>query len=466
MNTLQMTGHLATSRIRNARGHALLDALAVVAFSVSSWLLLTTAGGVWMFYERLDTTGPRLLEQGVPLDVTDGLSGVYMSLAVLALGLLIIPLLSLGASAARLGANGRARRLASLRLIGLSAGQVNLMTLVETLIQAAVGFTIGGAIYLLTLPAWSNMSFTTLPITTTEMLLPWWGWLAAAALVAVITIGSTLAGLWRVSISPLGVSRRETPKAMKYWRVIGVVAAIPVLGVMIQNLDPETSTIANFLLSALMLMVFFLTVSLAGPLFIQMAARPVAVTARTPRLLGTRRVLDDPRAAWRNISAISLMALLASVVVFIMTTDVTGYGSINEDVDNLRRTLTGDITKGVAIALAFSLILGATGTLIHQASDVFDRAEESAALMRIGLPYSTLLKARLWQVIPPLLLMLSVTIGLGALLGTFAEQKANTDNLVILVWVVGLGIALTLAAVVATAPIQAMVLSQKSRKND
>lgn len=120
----------------------------------------------------------------------------------------------------------------------------------------------------------------------------------------------------------------------------------------------------------------------------------------------------------------------------------------------------------LAIALAFSLILGATGTLIHQASDVFDRAEESAALMRIGLPYSTLLKARLWQVIPPLLLMLSVTIGLGALLGTFAEQKANTDNLVILVWVVGLGIALTLAAVVATAPIQAMVLSQKSRKND
>ena len=97
---------------------------------------------------------------------------------------------------------------------------------------------------------------------------------------------------------------------------------------------------------------------------------------------------------------------------------------------------------------------------------MFDRAEESAALMRIGLPYSTLLKARLWQVIPPLLLMLSVTIGLGALLGTFAEQKANTDNLVILVWVVGLGIALTLAAVVATAPIQAMVLSQKSRKND
>lgn len=52
MNTLQMAGHLAISRIRNARGHALLDSLAVLAFSVSSWLLLTTMGGVWMFYGR------------------------------------------------------------------------------------------------------------------------------------------------------------------------------------------------------------------------------------------------------------------------------------------------------------------------------------------------------------------------------------------------------------------------------
>lgn len=466
MNTLHMAGQLALSRIRNARGHAVLDALAVLAFSVSSWLLLTTAGGVWMFYQRLHTLMPRLAEQGIPEHTTAGLADVYMGLAVLALGLLIIPLLSLGASAARLGANGRARRLASLRLIGLSAGQVNLMTLVETLIQGAVGFAIGGAIYLLSLPAWSNMSFTTLPVTTGEMLLPWWGWLAAAALVALITIGSTLAGLWRVSISPLGVSRRETPKALRYWRGIGVVVALPVLGLMMNRLDPSTSSTATFAMSALMLMIFFLMVSLAGPLFIQIAARPAAHTARVPRLLGTRRVLDDPRAAWRNVSAISLMSLLASVVVFIMPFNVSDFEGADPDVVTLSRTLTEDVTKGVAIALAFALILGATGTLIHQASDVFDRADESAALTRIGLPYSTLLRARMRQVIPPLLLMLTVTIGLGGLLGIAAQKKTNTDNLNILAWVVVLGVVLTLAAVASTAPIQAMVSSQKTRKND
>ena len=89
MNTLHMAGQLALSRIRNARGHALLDALAVLAFSVSSWLLLTTAGGVWMFYQRLHTLVPRLAEQGIPERTTDGLADVYMSLAVLALGLLM-----------------------------------------------------------------------------------------------------------------------------------------------------------------------------------------------------------------------------------------------------------------------------------------------------------------------------------------------------------------------------------------
>ncbi|WP_311777026.1 FtsX-like permease family protein [Trueperella abortisuis] len=465
MNTLHMAGQLALSRIRNARGHALLDALAVVAFSVSSWLLLTTAGGVWMFYQRLHTLVPRLAEQGIPAEITNGLAEVYMSLAVLALGLLIIPLLSLGASAARLGANGRARRLASLRLIGLSAGQVNLMTLVETLIQSAVGFAIGGAIYLLSLPAWSQMSFATLPISSTEMLLPWWGWLAAAALIGLITMGSTLAGLWRVSISPLGVSRRETPKALRYWRGIGVLIAVPVLGVMIQTLDPGESSTANIVMSALMLMVFFLMVSLAGPLFIQLAARPVARTAHAARLIGTRRVLDDPRAAWRNVSAVSLMALVAAVVVFTVpiALDTPAPDAATE---TLKQALISDITKGVTIALAFSLILGATGTLIYQAADVFDRADEAAALIKIGLPYPALIKARMWQVIPPLLLMLTVTISLGALLGIAAQQKTNADNLIILAWVVILGVILTLAAVASSAPIQAMVLSQKSRRND
>ncbi|MGV4378667.1 FtsX-like permease family protein [Trueperella pyogenes] len=272
MNTLQMAGHLAISRIRNARGHALLDTLAVVAFSVSSWLLLTTMGGVWMFYGRKSKLSDMLYEAySIPRIDTQALGGIYMSLALLALALLIIPLLSLGSSAARLGAGGRAKRLASLRLIGLTAGQINVMTLVETMIQALVGFVLGLALYMVSLGGWSQVTFTTLNIRAGEMMLPWWGFLIALVLVALITFGSTLAGLRRVAISPLGVSRRETPKALKYWRAIGVVVVFPALVVSMKGLDGRTAT-GNIVISSLFFMLLFLTISIAGPLFIQMAA--------------------------------------------------------------------------------------------------------------------------------------------------------------------------------------------------
>ncbi|WP_406708604.1 hypothetical protein [Trueperella pyogenes] len=460
MNTLQMAGHLAISRIRNARGHALLDSLAVLAFSVSSWLLLTTMGGVWMFYGRKSRLSDMLYDSySIPRVDTAQLGGIYMSLAVLALALLIIPLLSLGSSAARLGAGGRAKRLASLRLIGLTAGQINVMTLVETMIQGLVGFAIGLIVYLVSLGGWSQVTFTTLNIRAGEMMLPWWGFLIAIGLITLITLGSTLVGLRRVAISPLGVARRETPKALKYWRVIGIVVVLPALVVSMR------ATKGNIVISSLFFMMLFLTISIAGPLFIQMATRPLVRTASPAKLLGVRRVLDDPRAAWRNVSAISLMALIASVVVFGISIAFAGSGP-DPAIENVRLVLISDITKGVTIALAFALILGATSTLIHQASDVFDRADESLALTKIGLSRGVLLKARLWQVIPPLLLMLGVTTGLGAILGLAAGNTPRPENYSMLVWVVALGIALTIAAVMATVPIQARILSHHSRKND
>lgn len=460
MNTLQMAGHLAISRIRNARGHALLDSLAVLAFSVSSWLLLTTMGGVWMFYGRKSRLSDMLYDSySIPRVDTAQLGGIYMSLAVLALALLIIPLLSLGSSAARLGAGGRAKRLASLRLIGLTAGQINVMTLVETMIQGLVGFAIGLIVYLVSLGGWSQVTFTTLNIRAGEMMLPWWGFLIAIGLITLITLGSTLVGLRRVAISPLGVARRETPKALKYWRAIGIVVVLPALVVSMR------ATKGNIVISSLFFMMLFLTISIAGPLFIQIATRPLVRTASPAKLLGVRRVLDDPRAAWRNVSAISLMALIASIVVFGISITLSG-NAPDPTIGNLRLILISDITKGVTIALAFALILGATSTLIHQAADVFDRADESLALTKMGLSRGVLLKARLWQVVPPLLLMLGVTIGVGAILGLATGNTPRPENYTMLMWVVRVGITLTVAAVVATVPIQARILSHHSRKND
>lgn len=464
MSTLTMASNLAIARIRNARGNALLDVFAIIAFAVSSWLLLTTLGGVWMFYNRQDSLSDLLLEhKGLDPFFTDGLGTMYFSLAIVALGLLIIPLLGLGSAATRLGANGRARRLASLRLIGVSAAQVNLMTLVETLLQALVGFAIGLTIYLVTLPAWSTVKFTDIHLGGTEMLLPWWGFLGAFVLVVVITLASTVIGLRRVSISPLGVSRRETPAALKHWRIIGLVVMIPVASYLMRNTNLE-SQIEQIIGIALAWVGLFLAVSLAGPLFIQVASRPFARTGNPARLLGARRVIDEPRAAWRNISAISLMALIASIVVFAL--DISMVGSADPDAQALTEIMQADIVKGVVIALGIALALGATSTLIQQAADVFDREDESRALVKMGFPPSTLLKARLWQVMPPLALMLTVTIGVGAMIGGASETTSRAENMFLLVAMIIAGVVLTFVSVLATAPIQSALLKENTRKND
>mgnify|MGYP007100787036 CR=1 FL=1 len=462
MSTLTMASNLAIARIRNARGNALLDVFAIIAFVVSSWLLLTTLGGVWMFYNRQDSLSDLLLEhKGLDPFFTDGLGTMYFFLAIVALGLLIIPLLGLGSAATRLGANGRARRLASLRLIGVSAAQVNLMTLVETLLQALVGFAIGLTIYLVTLPAWSTVKFTDIHLGGTEMLLPWWGFLGAFVLVVVITLASTVIGLRRVSISPLGVSRRETPAALKHWRIIGLVVMIPVASYLMRNTNLE-SQIEQIIGIALAWVGLFLAVSLAGPLFIQVASRPFARTGNPARLLGARRVIDEPRAAWRNISAISLMALIASIVVFALNMSMVG----DPDAQALTEIMQADIVKGVVIALGIALALGSTSTLIQQAADVFDREDESRALVKMGFPPSTLLKARLWQVMAPLALMLTVTIGVGAMIGGASETTSRAENMFLLVAMIIAGVVLTFVSVLATAPIQSALLRKNTRKND
>ena len=53
MNTISFASQLATARLRMRQGAALLDSFAVIAFAVSSWLTLTTLGGVWLFWQRM-----------------------------------------------------------------------------------------------------------------------------------------------------------------------------------------------------------------------------------------------------------------------------------------------------------------------------------------------------------------------------------------------------------------------------
>ncbi|MHA6526541.1 hypothetical protein ACX3T8_02235, partial [Corynebacterium pyruviciproducens] len=108
------------------------------------------------------------------------------------------------------------------------------ISLCETVVQWLLGTALGTVLYLVTLPGWRALSFLGLPINPAQMLLPVPFIAAVIALLFVVTLVSALGGLMRVSISPLGVARRETPRALRAWR-LGVLVVAGIMYVLVAN---------------------------------------------------------------------------------------------------------------------------------------------------------------------------------------------------------------------------------------
>lgn len=100
--------------------------LPVAAMAVASALTLSVAGGVRFFFT---TTGE--------------VAGFYRLCAVVALTLLVVPLLTLAAQAARLQTTRRDERLSSLRLLGASRRSLRLLTLAEAGATSLAGAVLG-----------------------------------------------------------------------------------------------------------------------------------------------------------------------------------------------------------------------------------------------------------------------------------------------------------------------------------
>src|SRR5699024_6806461 len=202
-------------------------------FAVSSLLTLTVVGGTWMFVSRMTDRPQAVIDAlEIPPEYLDSQLQTYVVLAGIACALLVVPVLGLGAAAARLGARGRSRRLAALRLIGMTGSEVVRLSVVETVVQALVGSVIGVGLWLLTLPLWTALSFQGVPIGAGEMLAPWW--LVALAVIAVLLLAalSTIVGLRRVRISPLGVAANQVPPRLKAWRLAVVVVAVGIFALL------------------------------------------------------------------------------------------------------------------------------------------------------------------------------------------------------------------------------------------
>jgi hypothetical protein len=264
---------------------------------------------------------------GAPASATD------LILAVAALAILA-PILIFIATATRLSAARREERFAAMRLVGATRRQVSLLAAIESTAAAVLGVVAGfGVFFLLRVPV-AGIPFIGQPFFPGDLTLSLFDVLVVAIGVPVAAAVAARLALRRVHISPLGVSRRATPKPPGSWRVVPLLAGLAELGFWTVHGHPASISgqIQAFASSfAIILVGLFI----AGPWLTMASARAMARwTSRPGTLIAARRLADDPRAAFRAVSGLVLALFITTVAVVAISTqdakDVTRFGSVAE----------------------------------------------------------------------------------------------------------------------------------------
>lgn len=452
---------------RGSAGHT--SVLAIVAFAAATAIFLTVLGGVHGFIWRASpdhTVGcllndaacapgtraiwlKRLSDPSDPAGIADG----YVLLACFACVLLIVPFMALAGSAARLAASRRDARLAALRLAGATNSQVVKLTALDAAGQALVGALIGIVGYFLIMPLIMLLRFQNQGFTFEQL---WVGSLTLVAVLAGVTVlalVSSLITLRRVAITPLGVTSRASEPLPSAWRVVIFVAVVAAAMFMFKN--PEL--LRGFGNVALYAMVFgfmflcFALINLAGSWVVTARAK---ARARRPRNVATmiamRRILDNPKRAWRNVSGIALAVFIAGI------TSIAGYVTVSSSsgdagANDVGMIFARDIGTGGILTLVFAAVLAAVSSGVMQAGSVYDQAAEYRMLVLEGTDVATLNKARFEEVFTPLNTVVLVSGGCAMLLMLPLFAEAMTAPATLLSFFGGLALCYVLVAVGAFA---------------
>ncbi|MGI5520665.1 FtsX-like permease family protein [Micromonospora sp. CA-259024] len=251
-------------------------------------------------------------------------TAVNLILGVIAGGLLFPVLIFIG-TATRLSAARREQRFAAMRLVGATPRQISVVAAVEATAAAVVGTALGFVLFYALRGPMAGIPFTGMPFFPSDMSLSVLDILLVALGVPAGAAVAAQVSLRRVRISPLGVTRRVTPRAPRAYRLIPILLGVAVLFFAI-GFRPATSDgqTAVFLPGLLLIMAGLV---LAGPWLTMVGARVMARYASRPAaLIAARRLADNPKAGFRAISGIMVALFVTSVAVGVITTIVANRG--------------------------------------------------------------------------------------------------------------------------------------------
>jgi hypothetical protein len=254
-----------------------------------------------------------------------GAEGMTLVLTVVA-GALIVPVLILIGTATRLAATRREQRFAAMRLVGATPRQISVISAAESTVAAVAGTIAGIGLFFVFRSALATIPFTGERFFAGDLSL---GLLDVLLVVLGVPLGAALVArlsLRRVQISPLGVTRRVTPRPPRAWRLILLAVGLAELGFFVGQRPGSTNGQLVAYMSGFVLIMLGLVV--AGPWLTLVGSRVLAARARhAAGLIAGRRLADNPQAGFRAVSGLMLALFVTSVATGVMTTIMAERGA-------------------------------------------------------------------------------------------------------------------------------------------
>lgn len=256
----------------------------------------------------------------------------YSEILRIALGIgaigLMLPVLVFVVTSTRLAAARREERLAALRLVGATPGQVNVIAAIESALAGVTGTALGFVFFFVFRPLVAQIPFTGEPFFVSDLGL---GPLAVTGVALGVPAAALAASLWtlrRVQISPLGVARRAPAGKPSAWRLLAPIVGLALLLVPGYIGSSRARTFGVFVVFA----AIALGIVVAGPWLTYAGGRVLGSLARKDStLIAARRLGSDSRRAFRAISGLVLAVFMGTVFVAIVTAVIeNGDGTFRE----------------------------------------------------------------------------------------------------------------------------------------
>jgi hypothetical protein len=179
------------------------------------------------------------------------------------------------------------------------------------MVSAFLGAVGGTVIFLLVRPALAGAALIGTQYFESQLTPTLWGYAGMLIGVPAAAAIAALVSLRRVQISPLGVSRRATPKPPTFWRLTVLVLGVALYAFGLSKTQHDSIGAPAYP----GLLVTMIGLVIAGPWLTKLAARLFGgVTPGSSALLATRRLADNPRTAFRAVSGLVLAVFLGTMV--------------------------------------------------------------------------------------------------------------------------------------------------------